>query len=139
MQINDEKIDNIRRIARDHGVRLVLLFGSAVTGKTHPGSDLDIAVMFADSEAARAGVFDLMAEVQDVFPDREVDLALINGADPLFLKKILENCELLFGEPRTLAELKMYAFRRYIDHKRYLKMEGEYIKRLLDKFEKGAA
>lgn len=139
MLIDNKKTEKIQRLAHDYGLRLVLLFGSAVSGKTHPESDLDIAVMFTDIETAHSRVFELIADLQEIFPDREVDLALINGADPLFLKKILEDCELLFGEPRTLAELKMYAYRRYIDHKRYLKMEGEYIKRLLDRFEKGAA
>jgi len=60
-----------------------------------------------------------------------VDLAVINRADPLFLKQILEPCRLLYGAPRTLAELKMYAFRRYQDHRRFLAMEREYVRRKL--------
>ena len=69
----------------------MLLFGSSVTGKLHPGSDLDIAVRFRDADTARAKVFNLIADMEQVFPEHEVDLGLINGADPLFLKKILEN------------------------------------------------
>lgn len=137
--IDKEKKEKVEKLARDYGLGLVLLFGSAVSGRTHQGSDIDIAVLFGDLGTARARVIDLSVDLQEIFSDRETDLALIDGADPLFLKKILENCELLFGEQRTLAELRMYAYKRYIDHKRYLKMEGEYVKRLLDRFEKGAA
>ena len=139
VEISKETREQIGEIARDYRLRLMLLFGSAVTGKLHPGSDLDIAVMFRDADAGRARIFDLIADLESAFPEREVDLGLINGADPLFLKKILENCDLLYGEPRDLAELRMFAFKRYIDHRKYLKMEEEYIRRLLDKYCRGAA
>jgi len=64
-------------------------------------------------------------------PDHEVDVAIINHADPLFLKKITERCRLLYGSPRRLAELKIYAFKRYQDHRRYLALEREYVHRTL--------
>lgn len=60
-----------------------------------------------------------------------MDLAFLDRADPLFLKKILERCELLFGEPRRFAELRMLAFRRYMDHRRCLAMEADYVARRL--------
>lgn len=139
MPVSDHQKVEIDRIAKDYGLKLVLLFGSEVSGKLHQGSDLDVAVLFQNQETANDRVFELIAEMQVVFPEREVDIGLINSADPLFLKKILEDCELLSGEPRSLSELKMYAFRRYIDHKRFLKMEEQYIKQLLERLEKGAA
>lgn len=58
-----------------------------------------------------------------------IDLALLNHADPLFLRRILEQCRLLYGSPWTLAELRIYAFRRYQDHRRYLALEREYVDR----------
>ncbi len=139
MPVSDEQKAKVNRIAQEYGLRLVLLFGSEVSGKSHQKSDVDVAVMFEDMTVAKEELLDCMADMQKVFHEREIDLGLINGADPLFLKKALENCELLYGEPRALAELKIYAFRRYIDHKRFLKMEEEYIRRLLVKYKKGAA
>ncbi len=47
------------------------------------------------------------------------------------LKKIIERCRLLYGSPRRLAELKIYAFKRYQDHRRYLALEREYVQRML--------
>jgi len=56
-----------------------------------------------------------------------------NGMDPnqlsLFLKKITEQCRLLYGSPRALSELMIYAFKRYQDHRRFLAMEREYVSR----------
>ena len=61
----------------------------------------------------------------------EIDLAVINHADPLFLKQVLERCRLLAGSPRRLAELKIYGFKRYQDHRRYLALESEHVRRVL--------
>jgi hypothetical protein len=64
-------------------------------------------------------------------PDREVDVAILNRADPLFLKKITEDCRLVYGSPRDLQRMKIYAFKRYQDHRRYLDMERLYVEQLL--------
>jgi predicted nucleotidyltransferase len=118
-------------IARRHGIALILQFGSTVGGSSHDRSDVDIAVLFdrrppALPEQARIG-----HELQQLFPDLEVDLAVLDRADPLFLKQVLERCRLLAGPPRRLAELKIYAFKRYQDHRRYLPLEREHVRRAL--------
>ncbi|HEY7675694.1 MAG TPA: hypothetical protein VIG69_01380, partial [Candidatus Methylomirabilis sp.] len=69
--------------------------------------------------------------LQRHFPDRDVDLALINRADPLFLKKITDQCEILYGPMEELHRLKIYAFKRYQDHRRYFEMEGRFVDRFL--------
>ena len=76
---------------------------------------------------------DLRHELQGLDPTREVDLAIINHADPLFLKTITDRCRLLHGSPRRLAELKIYAFKRYQDHRRYLALERAYVDRTLER------
>lgn len=118
-------------MARDHGVSLVLLFGSVAAGRARPNSDLDIAVRFRGTVPAMAAVSRLQMALQEIFSERKVDLAIINRADPLFLKQITEGCVLLCGSGRELAELQMYAFRRYQDHRPYLVMERDYVRRFL--------
>ncbi len=46
MTIDEDKIAEVARTAEDFDLRLVLLFGSMTTGKSRPGSDIDIAVPF---------------------------------------------------------------------------------------------
>ena len=117
-------------IARRHGARLLVQFGSTVTGRAHAGSDVDVAVFFAgDPTYTRLG--GLLADLEAAFPGRVVDLGLLNRADPLFLKKVLENARLLAGSPRDLALLRLYAFRRYQDHRRYLRLEERHLDRFL--------
>ncbi|MBI5627763.1 MAG: nucleotidyltransferase domain-containing protein [Candidatus Rokubacteria bacterium] len=121
----------LEEIARTHGILLMLRFGSTVSGRTHPRSDLDIAVLLVQPALSLAALADLTHDVQTLFPGQDVDLAVINHADPLFLKKITEQCSLLYGTPGRLRDLKCYAFRRYQDHRRYLAMERDYVARSL--------
>ena len=75
----------------------------------HEKSDLDIAVLFDRRPPGLDERSEIVHEIQGLFPKREIDLAVINHADPLFLKQVLERCRLLAGSPRRLAELKIYA------------------------------
>ena len=117
-------------IARRHKARLLVQYGSTVGGRTHAGSDVDVAVLF-EGEPDYARVGGLLADLEGAFPGRDVDLGLLNHADPLFLKKVLENARLLAGSLRDLASLRLYAFRRYQDHRRYLRLEERHLDRFL--------
>jgi len=118
-------------LAAAHGIVLLVQFGSSVTGTVHARSDIDLAVLLTHAPTTIDAHAALLADLQALFPERDVDLALINRADPLFLKKILEGCRLLYGSTRTLQRLAIYAFKRYQDHRRYLAMERDYVRRAL--------
>ena len=121
-------------VARKHGIRLLLEFGSSVTGRLHPRSDLDLAVLLERPPRSFRELGELTCDLQEVFPDREVDVALVNRADPLLLKKITETCRLLYGSVGELQRLKLYAFKRYQDHRKFLDMERRYVERSLAEF-----
>ncbi len=122
----------LERIAKSRGVLLLLQFGSSVTGALHPRSDVDLAVLLERPQLSFRERADLQHDLQALFPEHEVDLAVVNHADPLFLKKITENCRLLYGDVRRLHRLKIYAFRRYQDHRRFLEMERDFVARRLE-------
>jgi predicted nucleotidyltransferase len=123
----------LKELARRHGVRLLLRFGSSVGGPMHAGSDVDFAALLERAPDSLAVQADLAADLQSLVPDREVDVAILNRADPLFLKQIVDRCELEFGSPARLDALKLYAFKRYQDHRRFLRLEGEYVDRAIER------
>lgn len=124
---------DLRSLAEKHGLRLILQFGSSVSGVTHPRSDMDIGVQLHRAEMSLSEYADLQQDLQAAFPGREVDLAILNRADPLFLKKIVEASRVLYDPDSRFPELKIYAFRRYQDHRRFLDMERRHTHRFLSR------
>jgi predicted nucleotidyltransferase len=125
---------SIADVARNRGLSLVVLFGSVAANAARPDSDIDIAVKFADKDPGLPRILEVQEEISRLFPGREIDLSVINRADPLFLKKIAEQCEFLYAEPGEAAAFRLMAFKRYQDHRKYLDMErdfaADYVKRI---------
>lgn len=119
----------VQHVARRHGIRLLLRFGSSVTGRLHAGSDVDLGVLFDRVPDSFTALSECLADLQTLVADREVDLVVLNHADPLLLKQVMDHCELVSGSPAQLETLKLYAFKRYQDHRRYLDMERAYVDR----------
>lgn len=136
--LTSQKRERLKEIAKTHNLKLVLIFGSAAKERAHPLSDVDVAVLAEDYESfSLPQQSDLHYEIQRLFEDREVDLVFLNRADPLFMKKILEDCTLLYGNEEQLAKLKIHAYKRYIDHNKYFELEREYAERFIGKKMKG--
>jgi len=131
MEIDRQQRERLAAVAEEYGLNMVLLFGSVAAGRARPDSDLDLAVRFSGTVPTMREVSRLHLALQEIVPERKVDLAILNRADPLFLKQITDRCALLYGSERALAELKMVAFRRYQDHRPYLAMERDYVRRFL--------
>jgi predicted nucleotidyltransferase len=75
-------------IAERYSVELILQHGSTIHGRTHAHSDLDVAILLGTPPAAGDRFFELVGELQAQIPGREVDVARLDGADPLLLKKV---------------------------------------------------
>jgi len=134
MKITDGIRLGIAEIADAFGLSLVLLFGSVAAGTDRPDSDIDIGVQFKDGDPGLSHTLDLQLKLSDLFRERDVDLAILNCADPFFMKKITEKCEFLYEEPGKGSAFLLLAFKRYQDHRRYLEMErdfaADYVKRI---------
>lgn len=123
----------IKRIAEKYNFSLVLIFGSQITKKTHPNSDLDIAVLAKEvlnAQKHSQALFD----IAEVFPDQKIDLVFINLANPLLLRKILENCKLIYGSTTNLNNLRIYSFKKYCDYKKYFDLEEKFVHNFLSTF-----
>jgi uncharacterized protein len=117
----------LEALAAKHGIRLLLRFGSTVSGRIHPRSDVDLAVLLDRHDRRFDTYADLRADLQALVPGEDLDLAVINHADPLFLKQVVDGCALLYGSEEALADLKLYAWKRYLDHRRFLDMERAWL------------
>ncbi len=60
--------------------------------------------------AGGMGVADVTAELQPLSEGREIDVAALNHADPLFLNQVMEPARPLYGSERRFHELRLKAF-----------------------------
>ena len=125
---------SIADIARKRRISLVVLFGSVAANNARPDSDIDIAVKFGGGDPGLLRLLEVQEEISGLFRGLEVDLSVLNRADPLFMKKIAERCEFLYAEPGEAGAFLLMAFKRYQDHRKYLDMErdfvADYVKRI---------
>lgn len=128
----DPTVEQLAPLAEKHGIVMMLRFGSSVTGKVHRGSDIDLAILVEHMPDSFAAHGELQHDLQTLYPGGEVDIAFVNRADPLFLKKITDSCLLVYGSVRDLQRLKLYAFKRYQDHRKYLALERQYVQDSLE-------
>ena len=88
--MNEETVAKVATFfENDPEVRLVLLFGSFVTGRVHAGSDVDVAVAYPDPltlEYRVSKAHELSAKV-----NREVDIIDLREASGVLLQQILSH------------------------------------------------
>ena len=118
---------DLERVAHAHGIRLLLQFGSTVTGRVHAKSDVDVAVLLERSHQTLEERGAMVHDLQALFPDRTVDLAVLNHADPLFLKQVMDTARPLYGTAADLRRLQLLAFKRYHDHRKYFELERRFV------------
>lgn len=125
--------ERLATIAAQYGARLILQFGSSVSGKTHAGSDVDLAVLLDEPEISMQRYAELVHALQDLVGDAEVDLVVLNRADPLLLKQVSDGCVRLHGSDREFQRFQLLAFKRYQDYRPYLELEARYVARALER------
>ena len=120
-------------IAERHRARLILQFGSSVSGKTHAGSDVDLAVLLEQPDLSTQGYAELVHDLQELVNGAEVDVVVLNRADPLLLKQVSDGCVRLYGSEREFQRFRLLAFKRYQDYRPYLELERRYVARALER------
>lgn len=100
--LNDDfqaALDAIRRVAAAHHVARLEAFGSAVTGRLHEASDVDLLVSFRPLPVLEHGThyFGLKSDLEALF-GRRVDLLESNTVtNPYFLRAIESERVLLYA------------------------------------------
>ena len=111
----DEIKERLAPMFGDKGLKLVLLFGSVVTGKTHKRSDIDIAFLFEN----RVDILDITNRVIRLLRTDNVDVVDLGRASPLLRFSAAKNCKVLYERaPGLFSEFYSLAFRRHIDTKK---------------------
>jgi predicted nucleotidyltransferase len=81
-------------------LRLAVMFGSHATGRAHAASDVDIAILPADSSLPIGKELELVAQLSGRI-GLEVDLVRIDRASTMLAWQIARDGVLLFAEPAS--------------------------------------
>lgn len=111
---------------------MIIIFGSFANGKNRANSDLDIAALGL-KKVSFSEQIDLMGELSLIF-SKNIDLSVLNKANPLLLFQVSKNSVLLYGSQAEFLKFKLYAFKAYHDYAPYFKMEKNLNKRIINAY-----
>jgi predicted nucleotidyltransferase len=119
----DEMMDRVRAWCEQRPVRLCVLFGSQVTGRGHPESDIDLAVWPAKT-LAPAEKLRWIGELQALL-DSEVSLVLVSPElDPVLGMEIVRHGVVVFeAEPEIWFEKRLDLWHTYNDALPFLRAQ----------------
>lgn len=132
MKINKEQKFKIAKIAKKFRLKLIIIFGSFANGKNRQDSDLDIAVL-SSKEIFFKEQIGLINELSRIF-NKDVDLSVLNRANPLLLFQASKNSILVYGSRRDFFNFKLYAFNAYNDYAPYFEMEKNLNKKIINAY-----
>jgi predicted nucleotidyltransferase len=121
--------DELKKVARRYDLDLIVLFGSHAKGRDRKGSDIDVAVRarkrrWGNAEWELGLASDLTAAVKS---SGEVDVAFLNGADPILMFEVASDGVPLFeAEPATFVQFVSYAARVYDDNRKWRERRRRY-------------
>jgi uncharacterized protein len=122
----------IARIAKKFRLKLIIIFGSFANGKNRKDSDLDIAILGLKEVCLKEQI-SLTNELSKIF-NKNIDLSVLNKANPLLLFEANKNSILLFGNKEEFMKFKLRAFNAYNDYAPYFEMEKSLNKRIINAY-----
>jgi len=115
-------------VFRDKGLRLLLLFGSSISGNTHKRSDIDLAFLFDKP----ADMLDLTNMVIKTLHTDKVDVVDLKRASPLLRYSVVKSGRLLYERDKGLfSDFYSLTFRMYVDSKKLRDARGMAIQQYL--------
>ena len=88
----EEIRERMKPLLEDEGLKLVLLFGSAASGRTHKQSDIDLAFLYDKP----VDILLLTNRIISILRSDTIDVIDMRRASPLLKFAIARNCVLLY-------------------------------------------
>jgi len=124
----EEIKEKLGPLFEEEGLRLVFLFGSAVSGKMHNRSDIDIAFLYNKP----VDILALTNKVIKHLHADNIDVVDLKRTSPLMKYSVVKNGLLIYeGEEGAFHEFYSLAFRMYVDSKKLRDAQASAIKHFL--------
>ncbi|AIS51954.1 DNA polymerase beta-like protein [Thermoanaerobacter kivui] len=121
--------EKLNEFVNKYNPSLILIFGSYARGRVHELSDLDIGIKF-DKNIEMALYSSILKELVEIFNREDIDVVILNYADPLLRFEIISSCKVLYqAYPEAYLDFYLYSVKGYDDVKRLRKLEENYLKK----------
>lgn len=91
--------ENIAAFCREHGIRRLAIFGSALRDNFRPDSDVDVLVEFEPERIpGLLGMARLERELSPLFNGRKVDLRTPEDLSRYFRQNVIEQAEVQYAQ-----------------------------------------
>lgn len=91
--------DALASFCREHGIRRLAVFGSALRQDFRPESDVDVLVEFdPDRVPGLLGIAAMELELSEIFSGRKVDLRTPEDLSPYFRQDVLDTAEVQYAQ-----------------------------------------
>lgn len=132
-KLNTEQKRKLKNVGTKHNLKLMFLFGSVAVDQAHNLSDIDIAVLSPKYPTLKE-ILQIQDELSPIFPQKKVDIAVLNRANPLLAHQSSCKSILLFGKQRDFFNFQISAFLAYNDYMPYFRLEGQHVREKITKY-----
>lgn len=117
---------------REHAT-LAVLFGSTATGRAVPHSDLDLAFWLSGKDKdIEGGDLELTNSLMRLFHRNDVDVVVLNHANPLLQWQVASTGKLLYErESGRFHQFQIYAMKRFDDSKHLFALQDRFLDRVV--------
>ncbi|MDO8529424.1 MAG: nucleotidyltransferase domain-containing protein [bacterium] len=127
--------DKIKEIVKKHNLKLLLLFGSQVSGKTHPMSDFDFGFI-SEKELDYKQKSELVHKLTILAKFSDTEGVDLKKASPFLLKEIVKNNQIIFEKGEAYAEFFSNAVRIYFEAKPIFNLQKIIYSNVINKYRK---
>jgi len=125
------KLEKLKDLAKTYDLLFMVLFGSQSVGEVHPKSDIDIGIMFSESKYTMDKEIGIGVEIMDLFQTSNVDVVVLDFAEPLLLKEVAAFGIPLYERRRGLFdEYQLLFIKKFFDNAKFRRLAD----RRLDEF-----
>ncbi|MGM0438514.1 MAG: type VII toxin-antitoxin system MntA family adenylyltransferase antitoxin [Bacillota bacterium] len=130
----EEKIKKrLLKVFDNYELTLLIIFGSYNSDNFNEDSDIDLAVKVNDPEQIRKNKKEILDKISSIFNHRDIDLILLNYAEPLIKYKIACEGSLIYEKKKDLFQkFQIRAMSEHNDARKFYELDKKSINDFLE-------
>lgn len=126
--------EKIRMLAKKYSLKLLLLFGSQVSGATHALSDYDFGYV-SERTFDYVEQANLQSDLVQAIGFQNVETANLSEAGPFLLREVIKNHRVFFTVGDSYERFYTYAVGTYLDEQRLFDLDQTLYQKTLEKYQ----